>query len=242
MDREDRDHFKTIQNQSAGQSIDSRAQWPKESSASRLDPAFYQAKAKAICGCYRRDEAQDPETFAAALAVVLADYPASIVEFAADPRTGVITKFPMGLPNIGQIKQFLDDAHNRQALLMHYSTLPKARPRAIAPPQKAQPNLFVPDTASRYQAMLKRHEKDSAGCSWRGSHQCIDGVTRNGLWVPLNWWDDPKTIDSDTLAEVARRAFERACADAGIDPAGGISPALYDLLAGDASQEGVLAE
>jgi hypothetical protein len=57
------------------------------------------------------------------LAVVLADYPAAIVEYAADPRTGVVSKFPMGLPNVGQIKEFCDGILARQERVAHYASL-----------------------------------------------------------------------------------------------------------------------
>jgi hypothetical protein len=66
-------------------------------------------QAKLIAGCYRRDEAHDPEIFAAALAVLIAEYPENIISQASDPRCGIVTEFPNGLPNIGQIKTFLDN-------------------------------------------------------------------------------------------------------------------------------------
>lgn len=109
MDTEDQEHFRTI----AGASVVRLNDKPRRESSSRPDLAYFQAKAHAICGCYRRDEAQDPETFAAALAIVLADYPKQIADYAADPRTGVVTKYPMGLPNIGQIKEFCDGVRTR---------------------------------------------------------------------------------------------------------------------------------
>ena len=87
-----------------------------------------------IAGCYRRDEAQNPEMFAAALALILGEYPYAVVDYVADPRTGVITEFPMGLPNVGQIRKFCDVVYDRQERL--------AAPRRVAipfvpPPVKA---------------------------------------------------------------------------------------------------------
>jgi hypothetical protein len=185
-------------------------------------------RAKAICGCYRRDEAQDPETFAAGLAAVLSDYPVAIVEYAADPRTGVIKAFPMGLPSVGQVGQFLDEMQARQERINRYAALPKA-PRYVGPKLKAEPNLFVPDTAHRYGAMVKRADKEPERARY-GSNVCADGVNRNGIFVPLNWYEDPTTTGDDTLAQAARRTFEQACAAGGIDPAGGVSPALLKNL------------
>jgi len=232
MDREDLDHFRTIQNQSAAQST------PKsESSASPRDLDWYQTQAKIICGCYRRDEAQDPETFAAALAAVLADYPEGIVTYAADPRTGVITKFPMGLPNIGQIKQFLDDAVERQDRLNRYAARPKpARAEVFDKPPPTEPNLFVPDTSSRYGALAKRAEREPARARF-GSKVCKDGVRRTGVVVPLHWWEEPATLGDDVLAKAAQTFLERACREGGIDPCNGVSPALMANIREHTSQE-----
>jgi hypothetical protein len=110
----------------------------QEQSNSRPAHDWCLSKAKAIAGCYRRDEAHDPETFAAGLAVVLADYPAAIVEYAADPRTGVVSKFPMGLPNVGQIKEFCDAILTRQERINHYARLGPAKPHEPTPTKPGQ--------------------------------------------------------------------------------------------------------
>jgi hypothetical protein len=87
--------------------------------------------AQAIFGCYRRDEAHDPEGFVAALTAILSDYPASVVNYAADPRTGVATEFPMGLPNVGQIKQFCDGVARRHQVM---NQVPRRVVRSEPPP------------------------------------------------------------------------------------------------------------
>lgn len=221
MDRDDREHFRMIQNPSAEQSRDRQGH-----SQSHPGLDWFQTKAKAICGCYRRDEAQDPETFAAALAAVLSDYPAAIVEYAADPRTGVIKAFPMGLPSVGQVGQFLDEMQARQERINRYASLPKQRRVVRDRPAMAEPNLFVPDTAHRYAAMLKMHEKDHDGRSRKGSKTCADGILRHGLFVPVNWYEDGTALGDDTLASASRKIFEKFCADAGYPTDSQVSPAL----------------
>jgi hypothetical protein len=140
-----------------------------------------------IASCYRRDEAHNPELFADALALVLGDYPADIVRIAVDPRTGVIERFPMGLPNVGQIKQYLDDLLAKRDRLQHYASLPKAKPfkRAL---EKAEPNLFVPNDHRRYESMAKKAEKEPERARFE-NHLCADGVMRAGVWVPLDWFE-----------------------------------------------------
>jgi hypothetical protein len=140
-----------------------------------------------IASCYRRDEAQNPELFADALALVLGDYPANIVKIAVDPRTGVIERFPMGLPNVGQIKQYLDDLLAKRDRLQHYASLPKARQfkRAL---ETAEPNLFVPNDHRRYDAMAKKAEEEPERARF-DNHLCSDGVVRAGVWVSLDWFE-----------------------------------------------------
>jgi hypothetical protein len=135
MFQPDRDSFKTINSASAKQLTECKNKSGQEQSNSRPTHDWCLSKARAIAGCYRRDEAHDPETFAAGLAVVLADYPAAIVEYAADPRMGVVSKFPMGLPNVGQIKEFCDGIQARQERIAHYARLGPAKPYE-APPLK----------------------------------------------------------------------------------------------------------
>lgn len=222
MDLEDRDHFKMIGLASAARSSDRSA---KDKENFHLDQASCQKRAWAICGCYRRDEAQNPEAFASALAIVLGDYPASVVDYAADPRTGIITEFPMGLPNIGQIKSFLDGVQARQDRLKRYSELPKPKP-FVPKPVKAEPNLFVPMDFPRYQQMLDKHAADTENRSYFGTKTCHDGIERNGIFVPLNWWQEGADTIAPQLAAITKRVFERECLAHGIDPACGISPEL----------------
>jgi hypothetical protein len=71
------------------------------------------------------------------LALVLADYPAAVVCYAADPRTGIAKAFPNGLPNVGQIRDFCDGVQSRHAQLERYAALPRQRSQPIAAPARA---------------------------------------------------------------------------------------------------------
>jgi hypothetical protein len=132
---QDRDSFKTINSASAVPPTASLTQHGKENLHSRLYQASCLTAAKAIASCYRRDEAHDPEGFVAGLALTFGDYPASIVQYAADPRTGVVCKFPIGLPNVGQIKEFCDGILARQERIAHYAGLGPSK-RYEPPPVK----------------------------------------------------------------------------------------------------------
>jgi hypothetical protein len=131
MDTEDRDHFKTMHNPSPRHLEIWRRRQKEASSLSSPDQAYCQKAAQAICSCYRRDEAHDAQGYAAGLGAVLSDYSRQVVDFVADPRTGVTTEFPMGLPNVGQIRDFCDVIVRRMDVL--------SKPKPIAAPYVPPP-------------------------------------------------------------------------------------------------------
>lgn len=140
MDKEDREHFKTIASQPAKPQTDSLPPQNEGNSQSLLDQAFYLQKAKAIFGCYRRDEAHDPDVFVAALTAILKDYPAFVADYVADPRTGVAAEYPNGLPNVGQIRGLCDRVMQRSEVM----NKPKAIPKPYVPPP-VKPNQITYD-------------------------------------------------------------------------------------------------
>lgn len=193
MDREDQDHFRTIASQSGPPPRDSKSKSATvKPSASRHDPVWALQKAKMIIGSYRRDEATDPEIFLSALVVIFDEYPAAVIDYACDPRTGVINKFQMGLPQVPQIRQFLEDAMAHVAHTQHLARLPKYRRRDPLPLPKVQ-NLFVPENVAGYALMVELAKHPSAiACEQTRfeTRRCEDGVERLGIWVPRLWWDE----------------------------------------------------
>lgn len=59
-------------------------------------------RARLLFGCYRKNEANDPEIFTAAVAGVLADYPREVIEYVTDPRTGIARKSKW-MPSVAEI-------------------------------------------------------------------------------------------------------------------------------------------
>jgi hypothetical protein len=55
-----------------------------------------------LFGCYRKGDANDPETYTAAAAAVLAEFPADVIRAVTDPRTGLPRK-SQWLPTIKEI-------------------------------------------------------------------------------------------------------------------------------------------
>ena len=221
MDNEDRDHFKTMSLALERPQADSRQSSNEEPSDSRLDQAYCLGKAKAICGCYRRDEAHDPETFAAALALVLTEFPKSVVDYVADARTGVSTVYRMGLPQVGQIEEFCEQIEERQRRLQR-----PAEPirHYVSPPQPILPGQ-VDSTM-----FLKLVAEGKTRARPIGRFETADDQWNRGSGVMAARGGDLRNAD---LMALNQRAFERECATAGIDPARGVSPSLLKTLGGE---------
>lgn len=57
-----------------------------------------------LFGCYRKAEANDPEVLTAAIAAILSEYPADVVEFVTDPRTG-LPSTSKWLPSVFEVRE-----------------------------------------------------------------------------------------------------------------------------------------
>jgi hypothetical protein len=178
------DSFRTIGSASVPPPPDSPSEPNGGSSSSGLDQRSCLEAANQICGFYRRDEAHDPETFAAALAAVLGSYPASVVRFVCDPRTGVPAEFPKGLPNVGQIKEFCDYTEQRQHTMAKPLLQKREREyvRPVAPGRRA--NLFIGNDCAPYAEACK-YAETADPADWR--HGPNNDGTRHGIWVNANW-------------------------------------------------------
>lgn len=142
-----------------------------------------------ICGCYRRDEAHDPEMFVSALALIFQEYDREIIEYASDPRTGVITKFPMGLPQVAQIREFMEQALNDRAHRQRYSAQPRYQQNRDPLPKPDRSQLFVADIINGYERMYDKHKQTAGKYSRPDNRMCLfDGMRHAGLWVPVDWW------------------------------------------------------
>lgn len=191
MDTEDREHFKTIGLASPKLPIASSNKPNGASSHSDQGQASCLKAARTIAACYRKDEAHDPEVYAAAVAAVLSDYSLDIVTLASDPRTGIAgqSKF---LPTVAEIKEFCAAVQARQDRIKRYEALPRLQKRAYVPPSH-EPNLFVAVGRHCYEKMVERHKREPGFCRFESGHACKDDVARDGLWVPLGWYQDERT-------------------------------------------------
>ena len=70
----------------------------------KAEAEFATERAILLLGCYRKDDAHDPETYTMAVVAILTDYPAEVVEHATDPRTGIARKCKF-LPSVAEVAE-----------------------------------------------------------------------------------------------------------------------------------------
>lgn len=64
----------------------------RKSSSDHDQASFPAQRAAVLFGCFRKGDANDPETYTAAVTAILAEYPEEVIQFVTDPRTGIARK------------------------------------------------------------------------------------------------------------------------------------------------------
>lgn len=65
-------------------------------------------RAQVLIGCYRTGDANDPETYVAAIISVLAGYPVEVIREVTEPATGLPSKVSW-LPTVAEVKKACDE-------------------------------------------------------------------------------------------------------------------------------------
>jgi hypothetical protein len=66
-------------------------------------------RARTLFGCYRKGDANDPETYTAAITAILAEYSPEVIQRVTDPRTG-IARTNKWMPNPAEVAEACDEA------------------------------------------------------------------------------------------------------------------------------------
>lgn len=83
--------------------------------------------------CYRKDDANNPETYCAAAAAILGDgYSREIVDYVTDPRTGIPSRLKF-LPTVAEIRDACDARAAFVDRLNRYDGLKPTAPAAPPP-------------------------------------------------------------------------------------------------------------
>lgn len=145
-------------------------------------------RAALLFGCYRRNDANDPLTFTAAVTAVLAQFPREVVEHVTDPVSGIASQIQW-LPSIAEIRKACDE---RQAHLDRLADFDRRfggrRPiysliENHAPGRRA--NVFVDANAPQYPRVYAWTQSDKANpLDWK-----CDEQGRADVWISLAVYD-----------------------------------------------------
>lgn len=172
-----------------------------------------------LFGCYRRGDANDPETYVRSIALVLALYDPEIVREVTDPRTGIMTteKYMSFMPNAGELKVYCEAIAARRERFRRLGSLPAPdrNQHLLAAPEPRpgdKATVFVPTGHERYSRLVAwTQEPETDPRKWRFGKSSDN---RDGIWISWDTWDQPKparrsspTIDGMMLSEATRKAM-----------------------------------
>jgi hypothetical protein len=158
-------------------------------------------------GCYRKGDANDPETYAAAISAVFTRYAPEVVREVADPRTGLPSTFKF-LPTVAEVREACDLVAGRiQRRADHIAQVN----RQIAE-RKADEERRANEVRPSLDDLKEKH-----GADW-GLKTARDGEAERAK------------SRLQQFERANRLYFERECQAAGIDPSEGVSPALRENL------------
>lgn len=148
-------------------------------------------RAAILFGCYRRGDANDPDTYCAAVAATLSRFSASVVEYVTDPRTGIPGSCEW-LPSVAEVKAA---CVAREDYLVRLRDLDRRfggrKPLLALPLDRDRPgrraNVFVPAGTPFYDRACKIAETADIADYKR------DPEGRPGIWIALHLWEAPAT-------------------------------------------------
>lgn len=115
----------------------------------RCNPKIILDRVRLMFGCYRKSDANDPETYIVAACAVLSRYPSDIVIAVTDPVNGLPSALQF-VPTIKEIKDACDTAENRKAREVESRGW---RERAASRPPRSDPPPPGPGQFTYEQAM-----------------------------------------------------------------------------------------
>ena len=139
----------------------------------------------------------NPTIYRFSIAEIMANYPEKAVKAFCNPVTGFVSKESdrFGLPELRDLKVWLENWMAQEERLQRYAALPKPQKRDpigyVPAPARPRKNLFVPEGFPGYDRMVaRRNLPGGEDDSEFETRVCVDGATRVGILVPLNWYHE----------------------------------------------------
>jgi hypothetical protein len=144
--------------------------------------------ARRLFGSFRKGDANDPETYVAAVLTVLMDYSDAVVNEVCHPGRGLPARCDF-LPTMKEIKDACEGEAARADRMQTYAKLGTTQRRLPAPPSPMQPTIFTPQGFPHYDKLVRRYEAGDRPAHYE-TRECVDKVVRPGIWTPFSWIDD----------------------------------------------------
>lgn len=169
------------------------------------DPETAVARATLLAGCYRKDDAADPETYVTALAAVLAEYSPDIVQRVTDPRSGLPSRVQW-LPTVKEVRDECESigGHRRRLAEMAAREERQLRERREFEASKQAKPTF-------------QQLREKYGENW-------------GLQTASPENEETKAKRRNTMQLANNRAFEAECISVGWPKDSTVSPSLAALI------------
>lgn len=174
--------------------------------------------AKVLLGCYRTGDANEPEIYSGGVIAVLSEYPAEVVRKVVDPRRGLPARCKW-LPSIAEIKEALE-AEMAPIRRQREWEASEARRRAqLEQTEEWNRTRFLPPSAPRQRQYTYAEALEMGHARPIGRFEDEKRTTR-----------EPEKRISEYQGYANWLAYMKACREAGVDPASGVSPMLRDVL------------
>lgn len=172
------------------------------------DPETAVERAKLLAGCYRKDDAADPEVYAGAIAAVLAEYPPDIVQQVTDPRSGL----PSRLQWLPSVKEVRDECESIDA-----------RRRRLA------------EMAAREEQQLRERREFEASQARKPSYEQLKAKYGDnwGLRSAAPENDQARVKRTALMRDANRASFVAECKSAGVPEDSVVSPSLAAIIRGN---------
>jgi len=152
-------------------------------------------------GCYRKGDANDPETYTAAVAAVLAQYPPDVVTSVTDPRSGLPGRMQW-LPTVKEVRDACEAIVQRSAAADERVQQGQRQLETRAESEKPRERLTAEQMKEKYGANY--------------------GLARDD-----EGHEKAKALKSAVIMRGNSRSFEAECRAAGVDPTRAtVSPSL----------------
>lgn len=77
-------------------------------------------------GCYRKQDANDPDIYVAAVASILNEYPPAVIDYVTDPRTGLPNRLKW-LPTVAEVREACEMRFTTAKLLINLGEMAKQK-------------------------------------------------------------------------------------------------------------------